>query len=292
MFRIIALSDFSVNAHHALLVAMRMAQSYSGEVILTYAMEKAAIPATAPSSVFTELLSDNEKMFLEKLRVQVQNAFQELNIRHREVMYQTKVVTTPLEESVAELSEQLEVSLIVMGNSGATGLSRIIAGSNTLRMVKGLPKPLLVIPHGFTFKGFSDITLLIRPYHYKPRAGTDLLFRFARTYSAKLNFVFVVEDEKEAPALSEFLNVHDQLREAEAFSPSTYIVSTSDNSDALVEHVRNSGANLLVTFPRSKNIWEDLFSQSITEEIANRSDKPLLVLPKLDLLDPKQPMAR
>lgn len=286
MFRVIALSDFSACAHNALLFAMRLAQAYSGEVILTHAIEPVPVPAMAPADLYLKLFQEAKSKYLEKLRLQIQRAFQELGVRHKEVQYRLEVVSTPLAEATVELSDKLNATLIVMGNSGTGDLESIFVGSTTRLMVDMSTKPLLIVPTDAVFKGFRNITILIKPKGFKPRSGSYLLTRFERTYNAHFHFIFVVEDESETITLNEFNEKYGLLADVKEHTFSTYTSTTANSFGSLQEQVRHSGADLLVAFPKARSLWRELFSQNIADEVAMKGGLPLLVLPKSTAKEP------
>ncbi|PRY14373.1 nucleotide-binding universal stress UspA family protein [Pontibacter ummariensis] len=280
MLKILALSDFSANAHFALRAAMQLAQRYGGEVIFAHAMDKPLVPATAPQELFTELLALDQAKWQEKLRKEVQQLFQMLHIRHKEVMYQVKIVAGPLPQAAIQLSEEHNIELQVMGNSGASGLEHFLLGSNSLQLIKSTTKPLLVVPKGFMFEGFTNITLIIRPEKFRYRAGIGILLRLARSYRSVLHFLFVSDEEKSKRALEEFLRKHQLWQEPQEYSILLHTVPNTNRIEALKEHMDAIKPDLLVVFPSSESIWEELFSDSITEEVADQGKVPLLVFPE------------
>lgn len=281
MFKVVALSDFSAGAHNALLFAMRLAQTYSGEVILMHAIDSVPVPAMAPSDLYLKLFQEAQSKYLEKLRLQIQRAFVELGVRHKEVQYRLEIVSTPVAEAAIELSEKSSATLIVMGNSGARDLESIFVGSTTSLMVDISTKPLLIVPADSVFKGFRNITILVKPKGFKARLGSYLLTRFEQTYNAHFHFIFVIEDGSEAVSLNDFNEKYGILADVKEHTWSTYTTTSSANSlENLQDEVRHSGADLLVAFPKARNLWQKLFTKSIAEEVAMKGGLPLLVLPK------------
>jgi nucleotide-binding universal stress UspA family protein len=280
MFKILALTDFSQNAHDALCIAMRLAQRYGGEVIFAHAMTDPPVPATAPQSLFSELLAADRTKYTEQLRQEVQQLFKELDIRHKEVIYKTQVVSLPFAEEMVRLSEEHNVDLVVIGSTGATGLKRVVIGNSTLQLEKRSSKPLLMIPRGYSFNGFHHIALIIRPHRFEYKGGIDVLLRIARSFSATLDFIFVTDAEKESPAAADFLKKHNLLQAVQDFSFTSHTISGLDKTKALKAHFQRNETDLLAAFPSSKSIWEELFSESLTEEMAHQRDRPLLVYPK------------
>jgi nucleotide-binding universal stress UspA family protein len=279
MFKILALTDFSENARDALCVAMRLAQRHGGEVIFAHAMAGTPMPATSPQSLYAELHASDKATYTEMLRKEVQQLFLALKIRHKEVLYKLKVVSLPFAKEMVRLSREHDVDLVVIGSTGANGLKQIIMGNSTLKMVKRTIKPLLIIPRGYAFNGFEHITLIIRPSRFEFRPDVHTVLRLARSYEAVLELLFVTEADEGTPALDDFLLSHN-LQQINDFEVTSHTISSSKRVEALKAHLAQSGTDLLVAFPSSRSIWEELFSESLTEEMAYHGEKPLLIIPK------------
>lgn len=62
-----------------------------------------------------------------------------------------------LTDSINQVSKKHQIDLIVMGTKGASGLDKILFGSNTARAIQRCNLPVLAIPDGCMFKGIDKI---------------------------------------------------------------------------------------------------------------------------------------
>lgn len=60
-------------------------------------------------------------------------------------------------DAINQISETHTVDLIVMGTKGASGLEKVLFGSNTVHVIQRCQIPVLAIPEGCIFKGLSKI---------------------------------------------------------------------------------------------------------------------------------------
>ncbi|CAN5532599.1 hypothetical protein BH23BAC1_BH23BAC1_33470 [soil metagenome] len=62
-----------------------------------------------------------------------------------------------LDENIKALSEELDIDLVVMGTTGATGLKEVFLGSNTSHAIENLDCPVLAIPEHTKFSPINKI---------------------------------------------------------------------------------------------------------------------------------------
>jgi hypothetical protein len=80
-----------------------------------------------------------------------------LNKAYPEVQIECISTSGLLEENIEKLTEELEIDLVVMGTTGATGLKEIFLGSNTSHAIENLDCPVLAIPEHITFSPIKKI---------------------------------------------------------------------------------------------------------------------------------------
>ena len=165
MNKIIVPIDFSEYSDYALETASILAKRYGSELLVLHMLE---IDKGRVTDSTNEL---NEKMvFFLKL---AEKKFDEFLAKE----YLDGVNITPIVKhfkvfsEVAEVAEEQNADLIVMGSHGSSGLSEIFVGSNTEKVVRHSELPVLVVKQKPTTLDFntvafaSDFTLeMVEPY--------------------------------------------------------------------------------------------------------------------------------
>ncbi len=137
MKKIIAPVDFSDASNNALSFAAELAKRASAHLIIVNVFEKGEDEEES-SDKLKSVASDLKKTFGSKLNCETVVAHGSL---------------------VSELQKIIKVQhpdLIVMGTKGASGLKRVLIGSNAVNVLAKTNLPVLVIPEVARFENFAD----------------------------------------------------------------------------------------------------------------------------------------
>jgi len=148
MKKILVPIDYSPNSINALHVAAAIARK-SGAVIEMLHVNLAAI-YTVPFSEFAtaakfadedERYDETATLELEKIKKELlaEPAYSSLDIKIR-------VQEGYLHSSVRDVAIEDKVDLVVMGTRGSTGMSEFLVGSNTEKVIRTAPCPVLAVP--------------------------------------------------------------------------------------------------------------------------------------------------
>jgi nucleotide-binding universal stress UspA family protein len=142
--RILVPTDFSKHSEVALTYAVALAEKFGAEVFLLHVVQDLALfipdavavarPVAAPVEQF--LAAAQEALE----RVAKADSLQHLTV-HREVRE-----GTPFYEVIRFATEK-DVDLIVMGTHGHAGLTHVLLGSVTEKVVRKAPCPVLTVRH-------------------------------------------------------------------------------------------------------------------------------------------------
>lgn len=141
---ILAPIDFSDHSREALRTSKTFAQAYQARQHLLFVAEKRTVPTFSDTGIpgvgvvemDPEIVSNAEKA-LEQLNENVggPNVQSDYHVREGNVS-----------QDIVDFAETRGVDLIVMATRGLTGVSRFLMGSNTERIVRVAPCPVLTIP--------------------------------------------------------------------------------------------------------------------------------------------------
>lgn len=135
MKTILAPVDFSEASTNALSFAAELSRRASARLIIVYILQGEENEEEARNKL-TTLASGLKKSF------------------NNELLYETVVERGNLVDTLEILIADQHPDLIVMGTKGATGLKRILIGSNTVNVIAKIKVPVFVIPEVARFKDF------------------------------------------------------------------------------------------------------------------------------------------
>jgi nucleotide-binding universal stress UspA family protein len=282
MLKILALTDFSANAHSALLSALHISKTYGAEIIFLHVMPQPIVPAISPEEVFNSLYEADREEAMIRLKEVSLRVYEEAGIKYADVIKHLIIMPTPLTNAILQVVNQYKIDLIVMGISGSTGLKRLLTGSNTLEIISISPTPVLVIPAKYQFKEFNAITIVLER-KLKHRPGLKLLFRFIRTYAAVTHFFFVSDEEETITNLSKQDLTPEELGYLEENGYKTKVVKEEGKTKELKSYIQETQTSLLVSLPKFNSGWDDRFSGNFSLRVAEDLNLPFFVIPKSDL---------
>jgi nucleotide-binding universal stress UspA family protein len=133
--KIMLATDGSANSRPAINRALELSQAYGAELKILSIMEMPSKLGGNPGEALAELLQEREGM-LDGLRAEAEA----LKIKTEALVSQGYPART-----IVAQAQKAGANLIVMGSHGRTGLSRLLMGSVTERVIGLAPCPVLVV---------------------------------------------------------------------------------------------------------------------------------------------------
>ena len=188
MFKILVPTDFSDCAEHALNVALQLAQRLKGEVHLYHRVD---IPHN------WHQFSEQEKSYFPEIKARVaKTQTQLLNLRDQvESKYQeVKIINSfsygHLLGNILQYAETYQIDMIVMGSHGASGISEWLIGSNTQKIVRLAPCPVLTIKQDMKSIDFGHIAF-VSNFDSDLKPAFRKLVEFARSINAHVHLLTI-----------------------------------------------------------------------------------------------------
>lgn len=262
-------TDFSAPAKAAALYAAQLAVHINAKVILLSVIEMETSEMVLSNwKKLEQQMMDAAVRDLQKLLKEVKAAVP------GELLITADVATgIPKSEVIEEYSRKHKVNMIVMGTSGATGLKKILRGTNTARLIAISSRPVLAIPAKATFSPPRKMVYATDMKNIKTEIKT--LTAIASLFHAEIMVLHCVPpgtpsrmDKKLEPNL---------INQAEYGAISYHQVKTDSVDKAIGKFVDDNKADVLVMFTHELGFYEKLLGKSITRTMAFQSRIPMLV---------------
>ena len=280
MFTILVPIDFSKNADHALRFAMQLA-SHRPVKLVVVQIGEILIPTSTPHHVYLELYPQKLKEKTNELKSHVKKIMlgYELPNLHMEYDWMDAFIfLTAIESAV----EKHRVKLIVMGTKGASGLTKILMGSNTVKVIESSKIPVLAIPENTELRIVKSVSYASDLQEIKNEM--KVLVKFAdhfnwdiRIFHIHPNYPEWVDTSKE--------NLEIIMSEIKKTYPkqvfSIELVATEQENDivkGIDSYVEDFKPDILVMFPSEITFLDRILRSSNTTEMAFHSTVPLLVI--------------
>jgi nucleotide-binding universal stress UspA family protein len=185
-----------------------------------------------------------------------------------------RVVVSPssFTETVRKEAKKLHTGLIVMGTHGASGLQKVVLGSNTATMINMSPVPVLAVPEAAAFKGFRNVIYATDMRNVE--AELKLLISYIEKFNSTIHLVHVVSSGRQVMAIEEQL---EEVVKKCGYKKIVVMVLADRNIDSAIDQYTDiSKADVLAMFTHGATFYEQLFDRSITRRMAFHGKIPLL----------------
>lgn len=267
--KIIFPTDFSDNAAKAMHFAGEVAQFTGAELLLLHAQH---IPAVDVQ--YAAMIMDNA---MHELKQQSQIELTRLKeIVERD--YFLKKVSISVDfgfarDLIIDKAEDTNADLVIMGTKGASNILDNLLGGITANVMKGIKKPLLVVPsdaHYHKFKKIAFASLL---------DATDIeqlewFADFTKIFNPEMHLLHVIKDGHVLSDIQrETLDKMGHKFNKMFFEP----LAGTTIAHSIEEYIESEKIELLAMRAGDRNFFEDLFHNSVTRHIAMHTKTPLII---------------
>jgi nucleotide-binding universal stress UspA family protein len=276
MKKILVPTDFSECANRAAAAALKLAETTQSEV---HFLHLADIP------VDWQVLTDNEKMYpdVNKRVNQYRSLLDELvqDAQRRGITAHKYLVFNRDFQAILEHLDQHKIDFVVMGSRGASGLKEWIVGSNTQKIVRLSPVPVLVIKEDTAdFK--IDHLVFVSDFNEEVMDQFKFYVEFIQRLKAKMSLVFINTPENFTDTLTIKIKMGNYAMHAPGTIENTYIINHYSFMRGLEAFCQEHKVDVLGMITHGKPSGMHLFNNSLTEKVVNHVQLPVLTM-HLDL---------
>jgi len=280
MKKILVPIDFSPNSKNALRIAAEIAVKHNATLELLHANVAAiyAVPLAeyASATVYAEDQGYDESAgrLLERAKHELTEnpAFAKLKI-------DTRVEEGYLYSCIRNVAAEDHVDLVVMGTKGATGVNEFLIGSNTEKVIRTAPCPVLAVP--VNIENFKLETVLLPSTLKDDQKG---VFRYIAEWQKIFGFnvkVLYLNNPSGFPTDGSAEAAKNRLAESAGMDkPEVVMVMGSFFEDSTILSVADQyNVDLIAMATHQRQGLSHVIFGSITEDTVNHSDIPVLAVP-------------
>lgn len=270
--KILIPTDFSKDAKHAIhyMYLSQLANVLNAEIELLYVYDPIVTQNNLPFPLISDVIAGAVKDAEEQLTILCDEISTNTGLRCTSL-----VLTGIAVEEILKEAEAYKADMIVMGTKGASGIERILFGSNTASVIEKATCPVLAVPKGATITLPKRIVFATN-YHDSDMTTLKSLASLAKTLDAELMIVHVSKDNlrSEHDLIEQFSKA--VAEETRFKQPFYYVMEHTDVEKGLDHFVNSAGADLIALSTRKRSVFEKLFDSSLTKKMAYHIKIPLL----------------
>lgn len=273
MKTILVPTDFSPISTNAMNYAVDMALSINASITLLHMYQ---IPVSMTDIPLVMVSVDDLKKDAEEKITELKEAIAHITSGKLKIYTETRLGNVV--DELENLCKQLQPFAVVMGTKGATGLDRVLFGSNTLTAVRHLTYPVICVPPGKEFgQGIKEIGFACDFDHVVETTPAGIIKEIVKTFGARLHVLNVDYDNRhfkpETP--EESLLLHTLLEELQ---PVYHFIRHRDIEDGINEFAEKNNLDLIITIPKKHKLLQGLFKPGSTKQLVFESHVPVMCI--------------
>ncbi|WP_194778056.1 universal stress protein [Pararhodonellum marinum] len=265
--KILVPTDFSDNADKALDFALKISKINGASITLLYAYY-GVYDFAAQAAVILDQLEKDANESMEKLLASPE--FQGVKV-------DSKIIHGTVATAVTSTAYREDYDLIVMGTQGASGIKKVLIGSNTAHVIKDSQVPVLAVPTNSSYSDLREITVAVE-LHHEDEKFFHKMFKLTQKTALPYEILHVDTDEGFEKSLT-LKGLMSYLGEKYPDEKFTHLNLKADNlQKGLEKYLKDIPHCLLVMFSKQKSFFEYIFNKSASMQMAYHTHVPLLVI--------------
>lgn len=273
--KILVPSDFSKSSNIGALYAAKFSKKINAEMVLLHVVHFEHPPMVQVSESIEHKIEDIRIAEASKDCVILVN---ELKSKVEGAQISFKVIHGfPIEDAIENYVKTNEMDLIVMGTRGASGLSKLLFGSNAVAVINKSSVPVITVPES---SNFNNVNRIVCAFDMdKDQYEIQKIIPFAKIFDASVDVIHIVpKDFKIKIDINGFEK--SLISKYKYQKISFHIVHNKDVIDGINKFIIDVKADILTMGTHESGFFDKLFKTSFSEEVAFHSLVPLLTFKK------------
>jgi nucleotide-binding universal stress UspA family protein len=269
-------TDFSNNSMNAIDYAMGLFKNVSCNFYIINVQKASSfisddmIVVSASATIYQTIV-ETAKKSIDNMITKIKHKYHnDKHVFHSIVDYDNFI------DSINQASEINHIDLIVMGTKGASGLEKVIFGSNTVRVMQRCNTPVLAIPDGCKF---TDLDVVAFTTSYKSlyhESDLKPLINLTNKHHSKLCVLHVANEDDLTSEIDKDIDFFNDNFNAVSYE---YIEAVDENIFKTIhEYVIKNNIKMVALVSKKHSFLERLFTRHTIETIAFHIDIPFMVM--------------
>ena len=269
MKKILVPCDFSPASKKVYQSALEIASATGGHVTVMHSIKPVSFYLKILDRYLTDVAPPSSS---QKISLAAQTRFEKFshNIDTNNVPVRFLIKYGTLYQTLLKEVTAQHADLVIMGTRGADGLKELLLGSNTEKMIRASPVPVLVVHE---FKPISKVKNIVFPVTLEP---TDEILpgkvkALQLFFNAKLHILYVKTPSEPASEqqIRKRLQAYVSFNGLENFT--VHIRSAENETEAILSFSAGLADSMIAMGTRAQKGLSHLVLGSITEDVANHA---------------------
>ncbi|MDP3358965.1 MAG: universal stress protein [Lutibacter sp.] len=279
MKNILIPTDFSENSWNAVKYALEFFKDTPCDfyllhvtLIYNYASGESPVMPLPAIEVIDKTILKQAKTNLKNLLKKIE--FLPHNPKHR--FYTLNNYDYFIDAVKAHVAEKY-IDLIVMGTKGASGLKKVMIGSNTGDLITRVKCPVLIVPENAVFKEIKEIAFPTDYHLFYQTKILNSILEFVKMNKSALRIVHIAKKDEEVTDF-QFENKEFLKNFFAEEKHSFHRITNKKIEDGVQCFVESRDIDMIIMIAKNLNLFQRILFRPTVEEISYHTDIPFLVL--------------
>jgi nucleotide-binding universal stress UspA family protein len=274
METILIATDFSESANNAVDYAVELAKYFNAKLILvnSYPMPYSSFETGGMPGEMIGVMQEASADSLKNLK----NKIEQNNKENFEIKCFSDMGFA--EDVIVDVAKKVGADLIVMGiiGDGKQAKTHLI-GSTAIKVARNTNIPVFIIPNEAKYHPIKKISFACNLNNTEEGDLVYVSRYFGKVFNAELEIINVEEPEEDFSAeKSKTIAVIE--KKLETMPHKTVFISEKKVGKALEDYFNEHPTDVIMVNPRKHDLFHNLFSHSISKELAFHCNYPLLCI--------------
>lgn len=267
--------DFSKESKNAFKIAATLSRQLDAEISLLHVLD---VPVQASFKVSGEYepVSAMDKIYVMKLVEKVQNDMDKL-AKSENVKVKKLIEFDRTYSKIIDMINNHQMDLVVIGSKGASGLSELLIGSNTEKVVRMANCPVLTVKSEHL--DFKVRNVVFASSFTEPVVGVmDQVLSIQKLFNTRLHLLKVNTPNNFQTSKSNFKKIEEFASKFKLDNYTANIYDDISEDEGILNFADHINADMIVIPTHGRTGLAHLLNGSIAEDVVNHSAKPVLTL--------------
>lgn len=218
------------------------------------------------------------KTLIDAAKISISNIISNIEKKHHNKKHQFYSVVDydNFIDAIIQVCKKHKVDLIVMGTKGASGLEKIIFGSNTVRVIQRCNVTVLAVPDGCKFKSVGKIAFATSNSKLFNSVEFEPLQEIMSLSNSRLDILHLADQNH--LAYDAYDNMELFKRHFSEAKHEFIDTTSADMYKTVYSYIENNNVDILAIMNKKHSFLERLFTTHTVEKFAFKIDIPFLVM--------------
>lgn len=261
-------TDFSKSSRNAAEYAIAMFGNEQSYILLNVYEEPRASVTSMVSLQDILAEASIDSLVEEKLR---------LSEKYPEIQFSVESIYGNPNNVISQYSNREDVDIIVMGSKGTSSLTKLILGSAAVSVLQDAKIPVFAVPESYQFDGLKKVLLAVDLTHDDTHLINQFVLSLLKENKSKLTILTVTED-KDKIDMERVENAFSMHNSLDRIDHDFEVIEGEEVSATIQNYARENDYSLVVTIPRQVSWFKRILNPSISKNLAEHVQRPMLAL--------------